>query len=252
MALNKGQIYERELFAELKKNDKIPPNITKVEEIEGQDITVFNRNGESGIEVKLNLGSAFGSGTLKFNYGNTQKPWTLLENDLDEENDETTSKKIMSDIAKKYNLVDKVNKKWYKENGQYFPLYLEEENKTPIRKIVSIPRKERGKRDFEALPEFKIRCDKIDIINYYTSKGSYYIQIGGKGLFWLGKSDPLKISKIISSFNPTETFIRVRVQNKGSGKYNFSYGLYCKNLQKSSFDLEKNPNPSWLGYSGNP
>jgi hypothetical protein len=252
MGLNKGQIYERNLFNELKENDCVPQHVSKVEQIKGQDITVFNRHGESGIEIKLNLSSAFGSGTLKFNYSDTRKPWYLLEEDFDDENGETTSKKIMEEISKKYKLVEKVNKNWYVDNGNYMPLYLEESNKKPIKNITSIPRRERGKRDFEVLHEFRVNCSKDDIANYYASKGSHYIQIGEKGLYWLGKSDPLNISKLISNFNPTKTFIRVRVQDKGSGKYNFSYGLYCKNLQKSSFDLEKNTNPSWLGYSGNP
>lgn len=252
MGLNKGQIYERNLFNQLKENDCVPQHISKVEQIKGQDITVFNRHGESGIEIKLNLNTAFGSGTLKFNYSDARKPWYLLGEDFDEENSEKTSPKIMEELAKKYKLVEKVNKNWYNDNGNYMPLYLEESNKNPIKNITSIPRRERGKRDFEVLHEFRVDCSKDDIVNYYVAKGSHYIQIGGKGLYWLGKGDPLNISKLISNFNPSKTFIRVRVHDKGSGKYNFSYGLYCKNLQKSSFDLEKNTNPSWLGYSGNP
>lgn len=252
MSLNRGQLYEIKIFNELKKNNNIPQHITKVEEIEGQDITVFNRSGESGIEVKLSLNSAFGSGTLKFDYNNKKSPWYLLETDIDDENDEVVPKNIISKIAKKYKLAEKVNKHWYTDNGNYFPLYLEETNTKPIKNITLIPKGKRGKQDFEVLHEFKINCSKDDIVDYYTSKGSYYVQIGGKGLYWFGKSDPLNISKIISKFNPTNTFIRVRVQSKGSGKYNFSYGLYCKNLPNSSFDLEKNTNPSWLGPSGNP
>jgi len=93
----------------------------------------------------------------------------------------------------------------------------------------------------------KINCNKTDIIRYYNSKGSHYIQIYNFGLYTLGNKDPLDIAKHISDFNPTKTFIRVRVQPKGSGKYNFSYGLYISGLQKSKFDLEKNPNINWLG-----
>jgi hypothetical protein len=148
MSLNKGQIYERDLFNNLKASNCVPHHISKVEEIKGQDITVFNRQGESGIEVKLSLNSAFGSGTLKFNYSDSKKPWYLLEDDFDEENGEITSKKIMIDIAKKYKLIEKVNKNWYIDNGNYFPLYLEESNKNPIKNITSISKRERGKRDF--------------------------------------------------------------------------------------------------------
>jgi hypothetical protein len=252
MALNRGQLYQQKIFNELKNNNKVPENITKVEQIRGQDITVFNRHGESGIEIKLNSSAAFGSGTLKFDYSKKTNPWYLLESDNDQDSGEFTPKQIIKDVAIKYNLTEKVNKNWYINNRNYIPLYLEESNRTPIKKITSIPKRERGKRDFEVLSEFKIKCSKIDIEDYYNSKGSHYIQIGGKGLYWLGKKDPLNISKIITRFNPIETFIRVRVQPKGSGAYNFSYGLYMKNISKSSFDLEKDTNPSWLGFSGNP
>ena len=253
MALNKGQIYERNLFNELKKNGKVSQNITKLEQIEGQDITVFNRHGESGIEVKSTLTSAFGSGTLKFDYSDNIKPWKLLEKSSeDEDGEETNPTDIMTSIAKTYKIAEKVNKKWYTDNGNYYPLYLEENNKKPVAKIKAIPRSKRGQKDFEVLHEFKITCSKSDIENYYTSKGSYYIQIKGKGLYWLGKKDPLNISSLITRFNPTKSFIRVRVHNKGGGKYNFSYGLYVKNLSASKLDLDDDMNPSWLGPSGNP
>lgn len=253
MALNKGQIYEKNLFNELKKNGKVPQNITTVEQIEGQDITVYNRKGESGIEIKSTYSAAFGSGTLKFDFNDKVKPWKLLkESSEDEDGEEINPTDIMNNIAKTYKLAEKVNKKWYTDNGNYYPLYLEEDNKIPVAKIKAIPRSKRGQRDFEVLHEFKIRCNKSDVEDYYTSKGSYYIQIKGKGLYWLGKKDPLNISSMITRFNPTETYIRVRVHNKGGGKYNFSYGLYIKNLSASKFDLDDNTNPSWLGSSGNP
>jgi len=253
MGLNKGQIYEKNVFDELKKNDKIAENITKPNQIKGQDITIFNRHGESGVELKSTITSAFGSGTLKFDFSNKSKPWGLLKKTSEEVVDDSDdSIDIMSYIAEKYNLIDKVNQKWYTDNGNYYPLYLEEDNSSPIKKITSIPRSRRGKRDFEVLHEFKITCKKTDIEEYYTNKGSYYIQIKNKGLYWLGNKDPLQISSMISRFNPSKSFIRVRVQDKGGGKYNFSYGLYISNLASSKLDLDSNTDASWLGYSGNP
>jgi hypothetical protein len=240
MGFNKGQLYERKLFKELKDAGKIPSKINNIEQIPGQDITVENRFGTSGLEIKLNLSAAFGSGTLKFDNSPNKLPWVLTESsELDDEN---TSKEIMRSIARKYKLTDKVNKKWYLDNDKYYPLYLEEEKINPFKNVIKIPRDKRGKQDLEALSEIKIRCSYSDIADYYTSKGSYYIQIGGKGLYWFGGEDPLNISNNLKLFAPSETFIRVRVQPKGSGKYNFSYGLYAKGLSASNEDLDRNLN----------
>lgn len=247
MGLNQGQLYEQKIFSELKANQKIPKNISRIDQVDGQDITVFNSNGQSGIEIKSTSSAAFGSGTLKFDYRNSRNPWKLLTLEVDDEYGEKFPKGIMETAAKQYKILDKVNSEWFIKNGKYQPLYLEEDNPNKIKRILSIPKKDRGKRDSEALSEIKIDCDKSVIENYYSTKGSFYIQIKESGLFWLGKKDPLNISKIVSRFNPSKTFIRIRVQPKGNGKYNFSYGLYIKGLQKSSFDLDKDMNPSWLG-----
>lgn len=238
MGFNKGQLYERSLFRKLKNEGKIPQYINDVEQIPGQDITVENQFGQSGLEIKLNLSAAFGSGTLKFDTTKKLSPWVLTEsNELDEEN---TSKEIMRNIARKYRVTEKVNREWYSNNGKYYPLYLEEEKVNPLQNITRIPRNKRGKQDLEALGELKIRCSYTDIRDYYISKGTYYIQIGGKGLYWFGESDPLNISSELNLFSPNETFIRVRVQPKGSGKYNFSYGLYARGLSPSRQNLDRN------------
>lgn len=240
MALNKGQLYERSLFRLLQTNGKVPSDITRIEQIPGQDITVQNQFGRSGIEIKLDLSAAFGSGTLKFDNSNKQEPWKLTE--TDESDDDNTSKEIMRNVARKYRLTEKVNKEWYKNNENYYPFYLEEEKYKPVPNILKIPRSQRGKRDAEALSEIKVSCKYSDIVEYYTSKESHYIQIGNKGLYWFGKDDPLNIADKLNRFAPTETFLRVRVQPKGSGKYNFSYGLYVKGLSSTSQDLMRNPN----------
>ena len=148
----------------------------------------------------------------------------------------------MRNVARKYRLVEKVNKEWYKDNDKYYPFYLEESSPSPLRNITKIPKSKWGKQDLEALGELRIRCSSSDITDYYISKGSHYIQIHDKGLYWFGGEDPLKISNSISKFAPSETFIRVRVQSKGSGRYNFSYGLYIKSISRSKADLNRNLN----------
>lgn len=241
MGLNAGQRYERIIFRILDQQGKIAEGITRPEQIVGQDITVENQYGKSGIEIKLNESAAFGSGTLYFNhYSNNRSPWALTE--TDESDEENTSKEIMRSIAGKYRLTERVNREWYTNNGKYYPFYLEETKRTPSPAITRMSKRDRGKKDNEALPDITVKCSADDIIDYYTSKGSHYIHIGKKGLYWFGKEDPLNISSKISLFSPSNTYIRVRVQSKGGDNYRFAYELYAKRHPATNYDLERNPN----------
>lgn len=226
---NQGILYERELFSRLKNENLIEQHILGPEHIKGQDLTITNKNGVTcGIEVKYITGAAFGSGTLKFDYSNKINPWKLTT-DTDD-----TSKEMMKVVAKKYNLLNEVNTKWYKNNNNYEPLYMEEDRKSPNKSVLNILKSNRGKTDQTNLNEFRIEnISKNEIEDYYSSKGSYYIHIKDKGIYWLGKNDPLEIKDQISRFEPTKTYLRVRIQPKGRNLYRFSYELYISGLPNS-------------------
>lgn len=226
---NRGISYERELFAQLKSANLIEQHILGPEHIKGQDLTITNKKGlTSGIEVKYITSAAFGSGTLKFDYTNTINPWKLTDDSEDD------SKELMKKVAKKYNLLNEVNTKWYLNNNRYEPLYLEENRKSPSRLILNTKRSDRGKADQSRLEEFRIEnISKTEIEEYYNSKGSYYIHIKEKGIYWLGREDPFGIKDTISRFDPAKTYLRIRVQPKGRDQYRFTYELYISGLSNS-------------------
>jgi hypothetical protein len=226
---NRGISYERELFSKLKIANLIEQHILGPEYIKGQDLTIKNKKGAtSGIEVKYITNAAFGSGTLKFDHTNTTNPWKLTDDSEDD------SKELMKSVAKKYNLLNEVNSKWYVSNNRYEPLYLEENKKSSSRLILNIKRSDRGKTDQSRLEEFRIEnISKTVIEEYYNSKGSYYIHIKEKGIYWLGRKDPFGIKDSISRFDPAKTYLRIRVQPKGRDQYRFSYELYISGLPNS-------------------
>lgn len=226
---NRGIAYERSLFSKLKNANLIEQNILGPEHIKGQDLTVTNKNGiKSGIEIKYVYAAAFGSGTLKFDYSNQRTPWKFTEDSDDQ------SKEMMKSIAKKYNLLTEVNNRWYRDNNKYEPMYLEESRTSPNKNILTIEKSKRGQIDQSKLVEFRLEnISKNEIEEYYASKGSHYIHIRGKGIYWLGKEDPFGIKDNISRFNPAKTYLRVRVQPKGNQHYRFTYELYISGLSNS-------------------
>jgi len=253
MSINAGIAYERQLFTQLKLKGYIPKDITKPEQISGQDLTIINSIGQtSGIEVKYADGNkfpSFGSGTLKFNFARSyvfDNPWEFAEISAD-----SNDKQVMQSIASNYNLRDTVNKNWFENNNRYIPFLIDQYfTKAANARGISIPpRNVAYKEDKQNLKEIKIPCSVSDILTYYNSKGSYYMQISGHGLFWLGQKDPLNISNKISTFSAEGAYFRIRVQPKsGSGdsvtSYNFAYDLNISNFTGgiSYYDLDKNLN----------
>ena len=211
------------------------------------DITIQNSKGDkAGIEVKLEEGAAFGSGTLQFDVTaatvTKRPPWYIAEVDQ-YGNEIKESQDLIAKMAKKVNLVNQVNKKWYTQNNKYIPYQIDQGTKLYKKFKVTLPSKmEMFTTDQKNLPDIFIPCPSTNIIDYYTKKNCHYIQIGNKGLFWFGKSDPLGISNKVSRFTPTESRFRVRFQPKGSrgGSYRFAFELYCKGLAPSRYTLGKN------------
>jgi hypothetical protein len=231
MALNSGQRYELEIFNKLKTAGFIESGHNKPESIKGQDVTVVNSKGKSGIEVKIEFNKVdFGSGTLGFDFRN--KKWFLKEG-------RTEENLIIKNIVENENFIDFINDKWYKNNPNrkyHEPQYLEEEKASNLKSssVISINRDLRGKVDQENLSSITKRITNVDVINkYYITKGSNYIHIKGKGLYWLGGNDPLGIKDKITLFKPSASEILARVQYKSKGQWRFGVFLKVSRLNDS-------------------
>ena len=89
------------------------------------------------------------------------------------------------------------------------------------------------------------------IRDYYTSKESWYIQIGNKGLYHMGDDDPLGIVTKYNCllFDPSKVEFRIRVQSKGGDDYSIQYALYVDGLRSSPLSLPMN-NGTGSNYAG--
>ncbi len=258
---NAGLLYEQDLFNDLNGRGYIPAGTTVAGADDSiPDITIQNSAGtQSGVEVKLQVGAAFGSQVFHFDYGQVARqgdastPWyipTVASG---------TTNALMRDFANAVNLIDTVNANWWTNNivnGQHYvpygasderggkATYLDSEPPRPTTNEQS-----QYQSDMRNLPPgtgtgFTVDISPATIRNYYTAKSSYYIQIGdGKGLYFLDGADPLGIQTQLPLFNPGKSFFRVRVQPKTRGitgavaTYSIQFAIYISQLGNSSLTL---------------
>lgn len=232
------------------------------------DITIMNMNGaQSGVEVKLNEGAAYGSGTLGFDYSaiaeggrGTSDPWFVIDVNPQGE-DIKEAQRMIGAMAKAVDLEEKVNDNWYWNNKvkpKYIPfqIYKGADLRRRAGYTLNETAANQKEKDLKRLPDSgkwkptkNIPCAPRNIIDYYTAKKSYYIQIGDRGLYWFGKDDPLGLARKAPKFAPREAYFRVRVQSKGGQTYRFAFELYVKGLTRSGISLG-NARGTGANYTG--
>ena len=79
-----------------------------------------------------------------------------------------------------------------------------------------------------------------EVEKYYNAKDTYYIQIKGKGLYYMGK-DPEKYGCPRFSESCADSSIRIRFKpnNKSDGRWSFLMALKIARLRPSPMDLDR-------------
>jgi len=232
-----GRVYERGLVEALKAFGYVPQNYQPAESDDTRPDIEMTVNGISaGVEVKLDSKAAFGSGTVDFDYvafAANRDPWVFGGKGAE-------AGQLIEEMAKKENLLDEINKKWFSNNTVakgYVPYKIN--NQRYLRNVRLPSKSEQYQKDQQSLPEIKLSIPTRYISEYYVKKHSPYLQTGDCGICVLSSTeDPLGLrSKGVPLFNPREAYFRVRVQPKGSGNYRFAYEMYIKGLNKSPHSL---------------
>jgi len=195
--INEGQLYERQMIQKLR-NANYTTQL-EAEEVSGQDVTITVNDVSVGIELKEKPGAAFGSATLEFTGGH----WRLKPS--------TKQNPAIPSIVTEVRALEKINQQWYINKGNY------------------VPNLRATKQDQQILGEVRIPIQARHIREYY--KKCDYINIKGKGLYKLKSDDPLNLGATL--FDPTDSYIRVRVQDK-SNTYRYALELYMGTIRVSS------------------
>jgi len=198
---NKGVLYE----AKVNKNMKV----AKVEKSSFQpagsdsntpDAQLTYNKKDYKIEIKLDLNVDFGQGSLDYDLENEK--WILG-------GAKTPAAEQMREFLTAIGVPALVNKKWGSKGApRKFTVPTSQYKKSDVAY------------DYENFKDFFVSIPKDSVAKYYNSKDTYYIQIGGYGLYHMG-SDPAGLNT--KEFD-LELKLRVRIKRGGSMPiYNYRF-----------------------------
>ena len=181
-------------------------------------------------ELKEKLSADFAQ--MNFDFDTTRKEFYI-------DKTKTTAKKeaaqTMIGIAESYGIIRQANAHW-------------QPKKNMPAKFVLPPNATFKERDKSRKLDLKRFPDKYlgqgfgpaqEVEKYYNSKDTYYIQIKGKGLYYMGK-DPEKYGCPRFSDSCADSSIRIRFKpnRKSEGRWSFLMALKIARLRPSNMNLD--------------
>ena len=220
MSENKGILYEATLNKNLKKYKVQDQSFQPAgSDSNAPDAELRFKGVDYKVEVKLDLNVDFGQGSLDYDVG--KKKWKLGGASTD-------SAIQMREFLTGVGVLKIVQKEWGPKGAP-------RKFTVPFAKY----KKEDVDHDYKNFTDKFVNIPKTAVANYYNSKSTYYIQIGGMGLYYMGK-DPANLG--VPEFD-LQLRLRIRLKRGGSNpiyNYRFSTAIQAvKNtLVKSSDDLD--------------
>jgi len=218
MAGKQGFIYEEKIHNKLKAEGLVPKGFTPARSNPNlPDSQFIFNNIPNNLEVKLNLSTDYGQGTLNYVNG----VWSLG-------GAETPQAEVLRDLMRGVGIEAFANSEWGPK-GEPFKI------STPTEQFTS----EMVTSDYARFSDRYKVISSSALHNYYAAKGTYYIQVGGYGLYYMA-SNPLRLP--VPQFNPG---LRIRIRTKRSGSipinnYRFTTALQVTSRPvKSNYDIEK-------------
>jgi hypothetical protein len=190
---NKGILYEALVNKNMKEAKVEKSNFQPAgSDPNAPDAQLTYKNKDYKIEIKLDLNVDFGQGSL--DYDLTTKKWILG-------GAKTPAAEQMREFLTAIKVPELVNRKWG-PNG--------------IPRKFQIPtsqfKKEDVDYDYKNFKDFFVSIPKDSVSKYYNSKKTYYIQIGGYGLYHMGRD----VADLGTKEFDLELKLRVRIKRGGS------------------------------------
>ncbi len=220
MAGEAGFIYETKIHKALKAKNLVPSGFTPAgSDANAPDAMFLSGGKDNKLEIKLDLKADYGQGSLTYNF--KTKQWGLG-------GAKTASAQEMRDLLNAVGILKFVKQSWGSKGA---PNKGQISSKSFTQDMV--------KSDYARFKDAFLPINTRALWNYYATKKTYYIQVGGYGLYYM-KENPANLP--IPQFNPNLR-IRIRVKRGGStpmDNYRFTTALQVVTKpQKSSYDLDK-------------
>ena len=217
MAGQRGFLYEGRVFNKLKSKNLVPfgvkpagPDPSKPDAVFLYDKVAHN------LEVKLDLATDFGQGTLEYK----DSAWNLGGAN-------TPAAEEMRNILNAVGTVQFTNTSWGYHGA---PNKGTVENKDITEEMV--------REDYRRFKDKFLSVPLSSLFNYYAAKNTYYIQIGGYGTYYMA-SNPANLP--VPRFNGAMK-LRIRLKRGGSTPiYNYRFTTALQVTQKpskSKFDID--------------
>jgi hypothetical protein len=217
MAGQRGFLYEGRVFNKLKSKNLVPAGVTPAGPDASKPDAVFLFNKQKyNLEVKLDLKTDFGQGTLNYKNG----AWELG-------GAQDSAAVEMRKILTRVGAVKFANTTW---GYQGAPNKGVVENKDITEEMV--------REDYRRFTDKFLSVPLSSVFNYYAAKQTYYIQIGGYGMYYMAENPAnLPIPKLNGATN-----LRIRLKRRGSTPiYNYGFVtalVFTQKPSKSKFDID--------------
>ena len=218
MAGQRGFVYEERIHSKLKAKGLTPKGFTPAKaNPNAPDGKFLYQDSTYNLEVKLDLAADYGQGTLNYLNGN----WILGGAN-------TVEAQVLRDLMRGVGIEAFANSEWG-------PFGMPNKGNVPTESFTQ----EMVREDYSKFKDrFKVISSSA-LHNYYAAKGTYYIQIGGYGLYYMA-ANPAGLP--IPQFNPG---LRIRIRTKRGGSnpinnYRFTTALQITTKPgKSRFDIDR-------------
>ena len=226
---NAGFIYERDVILALRNSG------FTVSDPAGADSAKADLELTSGFktikfELKEKLSADFAQ--MNFDFDTTSKQFFI-------DKTKTTAKKeaaqTMIGIAEEFDIIRQANDHWNPKKNM--PAKFVVKSSAPF-----ADRDKARKLDIKRFPD-KFLAKGVEaaqqVEKYYNSKDTYYIQIKGRGLYYMGK-DPEGYGCPRFSNSVTDSSIRIRIKTNSASKARWSFlmALKINGLRASNRDLD--------------
>jgi len=218
MAGQQGFLYEGRVHNKLKAKNLVPKGFTPAGSDPNAPDAMFIRNGVNHkLEVKLDLKADYGQGTLEYQNG----IWRLGGS-------ATPAAEELRGLMRAVGIESFANKQWGSK-GAPFKGNVDTANFT--QEMVSS--------DYQKFKDGFLTIPSSALHSYYAAKGTYYIQIGDYGMYYMA-ANPARLP--VPQFNPGLR-IRIRIKRGGSfpiNNYRFTTALQVTTRPgRSSYNIDK-------------
>ena len=227
---NKGFLYEVSLIKSLRDQGFTVSDPAGADSAKA-DLELTKGTNTIKFELKEKLAADFSQ--MNFDFDTTRREFYI---DKSKPSAQKDAAKVMIGIAEQYSIIPKANAHWKPKKNMPAKFTLKRNTPLKERKVAYNLDQKRFKDKY--LGQGFGPAQEVE--KYYNAKDTYYIQIKGQGLYYMGK-DPEKYGcpRFSESCSDSNIRIRFKPNSKSDAQWSFLMALKIASLRPSPMDLDR-------------